>query len=177
MMPEAEGQEPEAQEPKTFDESYVKELRGEAAQYRVERNELRKQVETLTSQIREKEDSEKTDAERMATKLADLERSLADKEREMAEATVKNAVLNEASKMNLVDPDAAYQLVDLNLIDENPKSVGKALEVLIKDKPYLLKSTQPPTPGAGGPPVQGSKSTDDMWADLLRQGARTKPQQ
>ncbi|NLL02631.1 MAG: hypothetical protein GX265_06420, partial [Mollicutes bacterium] len=52
--PEPQGDptpEPEPQEPKTFDETYVKELRTEAAKYRTKAKELEQQLQTLPGEI------------------------------------------------------------------------------------------------------------------------------
>ena len=168
-MPEPEGTMPEGSEPKSYDESYVKELRGEAAGYRVERNDLRKRVEELDTKLKSFEDANKSEVEKATERAAKAESALADKEREIAEAQMRYKIAAEAQKLNIVDPDAAYKLLDRSLIDEDPGSVKKALASLIKEKPFLVAS-QPPTPGVGGPPVQGKKSSDEQWVDLLHRG-------
>lgn len=171
MMPEPKV-EPEVSQPKTYDESYIKELRGEAASYRIERNDLRKTVEELGNKIKGFEDGNKSEVEKITERAATAERALADKEREIAEAQIRSKVISEASKLNIVDLDAAYKLLDMSQIDENPASVKKALTSLIKDKPFLVKSNQPPSPGVGGPPVQGKKTSDQMWVDMMKKGVR-----
>jgi predicted RNase H-like nuclease (RuvC/YqgF family) len=169
MPEETEGQEPEV---KTYDEDYVRSLRSEAAKHRTEKNELRKQVEELDAEVKGFKDASKSEMERIVEEKAKLERDLADRDREMAEAAVKAQVFAEAAKLNIVDPDMAYLALDLSEIDtEDVKSVSKALVNLVKEKPYLLKS-EPPTPGAGGPPLQGKKSPSDMWVDVLKQGLK-----
>ncbi len=170
-----EGQEPEGNEdePRNFDESYVKELRAEAAGYRVERNELKKQVEALAKAQKDREDSKKSELERAQAKVADLEKTIADKDAAMAKASLRAMVLSEAAKLNVVDTDAVYRLLDLDSIDEDPASLKKALTALLKEKPYLVKEDAPPSPGVPGPPVKGGKpSTDQMMADMLKAGAK-----
>jgi len=172
MPEETDGQEPEVEEPRTYDEAHVKKLNREAAGYRVERNELKKQVEGLTAEVKGFKDQSKSEVERITEEKAKLERDLADKDREMVEAAIKTEVMMEAAKLNIVDPGMAYLALDLSEIDaEDSASVSKALAKLVKDKPYLLKS-EPPTPGAGGPPLQGKKSPSDMWVDVLKQGLK-----
>lgn len=170
----AEGQEPEGREsaePKSYDEAYVKELRGEAAKHRTEKNTLKKQVEDLDAKLRGLEDAGKSELEKVTGEKVRLERELADKEREVAEREVKAQVFAAAAKLNIVDPDMAYLALDLASLDpDDPKAVQRALIALAKEKPYLVKESTPPTPGVGGPPVQGKKSVDDMMLDLLHHG-------
>lgn len=163
--------EPTVAEPKTYDEGYIKELRSEAAGYRVERNELRKTVEDLASKVKGFEDGNKSEMEKQIERTAKAERALADKDREMGDMLTQSRIVSMASRMNIVDPEAAYKLVDLSSVDvEDPKSVEKALQGLVKRKPYLAKT--PPTPGVGGPPVKGKKSADQEFAEKLRQAVR-----
>ena len=170
MTDEPTGQGTEGSEPRTYDEAHVKKLNNEAAGYRVERNELKKQVEDLTGKLKAFEDKGKSDLERLADEKAELERKLKDVERGRVLADLRATVVAEASKLNIVDPDVAFRLLDISEFeDTTPKSVAKALTTLIKDKAYLVKSEAPPTAGAGGPPLKdGKKSTDDMWATLLK---------
>jgi hypothetical protein len=169
-MTEPEGQEPEVKEPKTFDEGYVKELRNEAAGYRVERNELKKQVETLAEQVKGFEDANKSELEKAQAKAVEAERLLAEKDREIAETSLRASVMAAAAHINIVDADAAYKLLDLSALDpEDPKSIAKALTELVKDKPFLVKA--PPNPGIGQKPVQGAKTTPELWVDMLKKGA------
>lgn len=169
MPEETEGQEPEV---KTFDEDYVRSLRSEAARHRTEKNEFRKQVEELDAKLKGYEDQSKSEVEKITEEKVKLERVLADRDREAAESAVKMQVIAEASKLNIVDSEMAYLALDLSSLDsEDPKSISKALSSLVKDKPYLLKSA-PPSPGAGGPPVQGKPSPEQQFLTMLKQGAK-----
>lgn len=164
-----EGKTPETEEEAPRDyESEIKSLRNEAASYRVERNDLRKQVEALSKAQKDREDAEKSELQKAVDRAAEAERLLADKDREIAEAMVRSKVVAEASKMNVVDPDAVYRLLDLTLIDEDPKSVKKALEALLKEKPYL-QSQQPPVAGPGGPPIKGKPTEDQAWLKMFKE--------
>ena len=159
-------------EVKTFDEDYVRSLRSESAKHRSERNELRKTVEELDAKLKGYEDKSKSEVERITEEKMKLERDLADRDREMAEAALKAKVYAEASRLNIVDSEMAYLALDISSLDpDDPKSVQKALSSLVKDKPFLLKST-PPTPGAGGPPVQGKPGPEQQFLNLLKQGAK-----
>jgi len=159
-------------EVKTFDEDYVRSLRSESAKHRSERNELRKTVEELDAKLKGYEDKSKSEVERITEEKMKLERDLADRDREMAEAALKAKVYAEASRLNIVDSEMAYLALDISSLDpDDPKGVQKALSSLVKDKPFLLKSA-PPTPGAGGPPVQGKPGPEQQFLNLLKQGAK-----
>jgi len=167
-MTEPEVETEGTEESKTYDESYVKELRGEAASYRKKLREVEKQVESLSKAQKEKEDSEKSDLERALSKVSELEKELETNRKAMSDADIKAKVLSEASKMNVVDPEAAYRLLDI----EDEVDIKKSLSDLLKEKPYLVKSEEPPSPGVGGQPVKANPSTDQQWADLLKAGAK-----
>lgn len=165
-MPEEPQVETEA-EVKTFDENYVKELRSEAKTYRLNLRETEKSVEALKDELKSFKDADKTEVEKLTERAAMAERALADKDREIAEAQTRSKVVSEATRMGFANPGVAYQLVDLASIDEDPKTIKKALESLIKSEPYLVKS-QPPSPGTGGQPIAGKPSPDQMLLRMMK---------
>ena len=156
-------------EPKTYGEAYVKELRGESAKHRTERNELRTQVEAMTAKVKGFEDANKSELQKLTDNNARLEQELAAKDRDVAEREVRVKVTSAAAKLNIVDPEAAYLLMDLASIDpDDSQGVTKALRALVKEKPYLIRGSAPPTPGVGGPPVKGKKSPDQQLMEALK---------
>jgi seryl-tRNA synthetase len=168
-----EGQTPEVTtpEPRVYDEAHVKSLNAEAAKYRVERNELRKTVEDLTARVKSHDDEGKSELEKLASKVAEYETKLAEKDREMKETAKRSKIMIEVSKLPVIDPDAVYRLLDVSAI-EAPTDIGKAITALLKEKPYLVKESGPPTPGAGGAPLKSKKSADEQFAAMLRQAVR-----
>ena len=173
-MPEEtpEGQEPEGtEEPKTFDEGYVKELRREAAARRKNEKALEKRVEELDAELKGLRDKDKPEIERLTEEKAALERKLQEKDQEITENAKRSRIIAEAMKLNVVDPDAVYRLLDPSTL-EDPEDVKRAIAALLKEKPWLIKDATPPTPGTGGPPVVGKKSPDQMLTDMLKRGAR-----
>jgi len=133
----AEGQEPEA---KTFDAEYVAKLRKEAAEYRKKMRELEKALKA-------KEEAELSEQEKLQRRLAEYEAKLADLERDRQERTLKYEVKLKASKLGVVDPDAAWKLLDPAALefdeDGNPTNIEDALKALIKEKPYLAREPVP----------------------------------
>jgi len=161
-------------ETQSFDADYVKGLRAEAADWRTKLRDAEKRVEALAAKVKAHEDSQKSELERLTDEKARLESEVTARDRQLAEMVVKTAVTSEATRMGIIDPDAAYALIDMNLLDvdgASVKGVKKALERLIKDRPYLIEQTPPPpTPGLGGQPVKGpkAKNIDDMFYNLLK---------
>lgn len=153
-------------------ESEIRELRQEAAGRRVALREAEKLVESLKDQLKEREDAEKSEVTKLAEVKAELEKKVADMESAMKERDIRARVVSEAAKLNVVDPDTVYRLLDISTIDEDPASLKKALTSLLKEKPFLIKEAEPPTPGVGGRPIEGKPSTDQEWADLLKSGLK-----
>ncbi len=135
-------------EPEKFDAEYVKKLRAEAAGYRTRLSELE-------TKVKASEDAKLSETERTAKRLAELEREQATYQRERQERTLKYETMLAANKLGIVDPDAAYRLLDLSQVefdgDGQPKDVEKHLQRLLKDRPYLAGqggSTSSPTNAA-----------------------------
>lgn len=177
MPEETEGQGPEEttrteeESTKAFSAEYVGELRGEAASWRRKYRDLEKRVEVLDGELKAHEDSKKTEMERLIEEKAKLERELIDRDRAIAEAAISTEVRLAATAAGCHDPDAVHALIDHTAIeydDGKVKGVKKALDKLISEKPYLVTPQGPPSPGAGGPPVQGAKTLDEAFLDLLK---------
>ncbi len=104
----------------------------------------------------EKNWQEKMEAEKKKAAMSEAERLKAEKEeaeKKAAAATdranqrlIRSEVIAQATKMNVVDPDAAFALMDREGItiddDDNVKGVKEALEILVKAKPYLIKQEE-----------------------------------
>ena len=105
-----------------------------------------KELEILRAQAKTQADAQLSEADKLRAKVSDLERQAADRDRKRQERVVRYEVMLAAQKMNLVDADAAYRLLDLATLefadDGSPKDIEKALKELVKAKPYLLKATQ-----------------------------------
>ena len=131
--PDGGNAEPQVGEEK-FDAKYVRELRAEAAEYR-------KKLRELEGKVKSEEDAKLTEQEKLQKKLVDLEKRNADAQNAMQAKTLRYEVMLAASKLGIVDPDAAYRLLDtssLEFDDEGqPKNVEKALKNLLTNKPYL----------------------------------------
>ncbi len=167
QAPDARGQEPQpqeepaGQEPERFDAEYVRKLRAEAAEHRKKRREL----EEILRQL---EDAKLSETERLQKRLAELEKQIADYERERQERTLKYETMLVASRLGIVDPEAAYKLLDLADIDFDedgrPKNIEKALRDLLAKRPYLAG-------GTSGSPTNPAKSSAVFTRSQLRDPA------
>ncbi len=149
QVPNESGQEPrtdqqgaagaQGQEPERFDAEYVRKLRAEAADYR-------KRLRELEQKVQEHETAKLSETEKLQKRLAELERQQATYQRERQERTLKYEAMLVASKLGIVDPEAAYKLLDLTRIefdeDGTPKNIEQALKELLKAKPYLAAQQQ-----------------------------------
>jgi len=132
-----DGQEPK---PEQFDAEYVKKLRSEAADYR-------KRLRELEAKVKADEEAKLSEQEKLQKRLSELEREREAWALERQERTVRYEVMLAASKLNIVDPEAAYKLLDLSTLefdDEGlPTNLDKSLKDLLKARPYLVRAQQP----------------------------------
>lgn len=130
------------QEPEKFDASYVKQLRAEAASYR-------KRLADLEAKAKQDEDAKLSEADQLKKKLAELEAAAAQSAKVRQEQTTRYEVMLAASKLGIVDPDAAYRLLDQSTLeygeDGAPKNIEAALKAMVGGKPWLVGGT-----GSGG---------------------------
>lgn len=137
----------------------VRTLRREAASYR-------RRLRELEQQLRQREEEELSEAERLRRRLEELERERDTWARERRERTVRYEVMLAASRLGIVDPDAAYRLLDVDQIelddDGRPRDLDRALKELLRRRPYLAGASQAPTN-----PARGSSPSLE---DALRSG-------
>ncbi len=153
-------------EPEKFDAEYVKRLRAEAAEYR-------KRMRELEQAVKQHEEAKLSETERLQKRLSELEREQATYQRERQERTLKYETMLQASRLGIVDPEAAYRLLDLTKIefedDGTPKNVEAALKDLLKAKPYL--ASQQPSSIASTNPARSAVSPAVFTRSQLRDPA------
>jgi len=118
----------------TFDAEYVRKLRAEAADYR-------KRLRDLEGRVKTEEETRMPEQERLQKKTKELEQQVTQYQQSLRERTLRYEVMLAASKLGIVDPDAAFRLLDTASLefDDNgqPKDVERALKALLSNKPYL----------------------------------------
>ena len=157
---DAETAEPQAGEDK-FDAEYVRKLRAEAA-------ENRRRLRELEGKIKTKEESELSESQKVAKRLAELEKANLASSQTLKEKVTKYEVMLAAQKVGIVDPDAAYRLLDLSSLEFDdsgtPVNVEKALKALITSKPYLAGGGQTSATNPAGKNV----TTDPMLVAMRK---------
>lgn len=144
---------------KSFDESYVKELRSEAANYRVQLREAQEKIEGFEKQ----------------------------KESQQKESLTKE-LLFAAKEAGAVDPETVSKLVDIDSLDVQDGDYTSAIQAsvnnLLTEKPFLkggnLGKPSNPAGGNGQPTIFTKEVLDTMsadeinanWADIQEQMAK-----
>ena len=105
-------------------------------------------------------------AERKAAqeRAAQLEKQLADAAEKQKALVTQNDIAAKAAKLGIIDPDAAYRLLDTSKLeyaeDGKPSNTEVLLQALLKDKPYLA--------GGGSSAMNPAKrAVDDIDPVLL----------
>lgn len=113
-------------------------------------------------------ESQKTETQKLADRIAALETEKANLERERGEERLRSATVRAAAKLGYADPEDAYALVRGDLKDD--ADVDKLLSDLLKAKPYLSSNRVSGTADGGqhGAPSDGKKPTMN---ELLRAAA------
>jgi hypothetical protein len=140
-----------------------------------------KEAETLRARLKEIEDKDKSEVERLAGTARETSEKLTAAEAKAQDLAIRLSVERAARKLNFIDEDDAYRLIDRRAVemddDGEPQNVEKLLTDLAKAKPHLVKAEgdgqKPGTNGAatrGVPPTpkpagrQAPPSVDDLIA-------------
>lgn len=149
----------EATEAKTFDEAYVKQLRGESASYRVKLRESEEKLSTYESQLESQRES------------------LLNRQVELA-----------AKAAGAVDPQTITKLIDREALEKDElgfyQGVDEHIQQLVTDKPYLKQGSvgksSNPVGGNGSAKIFTRQELDSMsteeinanWEDIEEQMAK-----
>lgn len=114
-------------------------------------------LKAAKARLDELEAQNKSELEKAQERIAQLEAD-AKAATETAQAErLRSAVLAEAAKRNVVDPEAAYALLDRSLLefaeDGQPKNIASAMDALLEDRAYLVA----PSGGSRGSADQGAR--------------------
>jgi hypothetical protein len=118
-----------------------------------------KELETLKAKQKEREDAEKSEADRLKEQIADLESKATKAERELTETLNRTAIERAASKAGAADPEDIFRLLDPDDFERDDAGKVTNADDLVKDllkrKPYLVGKTGstngvPATPRASG---------------------------
>lgn len=114
------------------------------------------------------EAEKKSELEKAQERATELERQIAEATRKADENALRSAIVAEAARKKVVDPDAAFALVDrssLVLDDSNtPTNIGEVIDALLEAKPYLAGTRAQGSAdlGARGKSAAGQLTRDDL---------------
>jgi len=116
----------------------------------------------------EKKKAAMTEADRLKAEKEEAEKKVATVTEKATQRLIKSEVIMQASKLNIIDSEAAFLLLDhtgITVEDDTDevRGVKKALELLVKSKPYLVKAKD----------TEQKKTGDDQADDKGGKGHRT----
>lgn len=100
------------------------------------------ELKARAAKLDEIEEQSKTDLQKAQDRAAELERDNAAVTARANDALLRASVIAEAARRNVVDPDAAFALIDRDSLtldgEGRPTNIADAMESLLKAKPYLV---------------------------------------
>ena len=132
---------------------------------RDERNKFKdyNDLKARAARADELEQAQLTGAEKMEARAIEAEKKVTDAQAQIADAMIASQVKVRASQMGVVDPDAAFVLLDrtnVQYADGAVTGVDDAIASLLEDKPYLRGTNRTPNINPeSGQPVQAVRLT------------------
>lgn len=164
--PESQQQAPSQSAGETPDLSGYQALVEKLRPFEKEADRLKKANAALEAKVSEFERSKLSDTERLQAERDAALKTATEAQKRAQERAVRADVVIAATKLNIVDPDAAYRLLDAGAIEfddaGDPKNIAALLTDLVKAKPYLIAQTATassgnpmnPSRGNGEPPAE-----------------------
>jgi hypothetical protein len=125
-------------------------------------------LKAKASRFDELEAANATELEKAQKRAIELEQQAKDSTARAQEALLRSAVVAEAARKNVVDPDAAVALLDRSTLeldaDGSPTNIAEAMDSLLKAKPYLTGGA---TRGSADLGARG-RATDQISRDELK---------
>jgi hypothetical protein len=112
----------------------LEEARQQAAKYRRDARQFEESLKKL-------EDADKSDAEKAAARIAELEQSLAARENAVRQAEVRAAAIDAASRLGFRNPEDGLRFLDMDTLEFDdagrPVGIDKQLAAILKERDYL----------------------------------------
>ncbi len=135
LVAEAAAHDAQEADEERFDAAYVRRLRAEAAEYR-------RKLRELERELKQRDEEKLSETERMRLRLSELEKELTQRELLIREHTLRYETMLRARELGIVDPDAAYRLLDLAEVEYDetgrPTNIERLLRDLVRKRPYLV---------------------------------------
>ena len=146
----------------------------EARRLRSEGQALRKRLKAFEDAQAQAEAAKLTEQERLQKHAADLQSKYDADTAALTERIVRYEVERQASKLNIVDPDAAAKLIDWSSLeydeDGTPTNAETLLKDLLKARPWLASTQQgKPAASSGGAtnPSRSAAATTGLSWDII----------
>lgn len=121
------------------------------------------ELKTLVQQKRAAEDANKSELAKAQERAAELEKQLADAAEKQKALMTQSDITAKAAKLGIIDPDAAYKLLNRSELeygdDGAPTNTETLLVALLKEKPYLA--------GGGASAMNPAKSSGNQKDPIL----------
>ncbi len=121
-------------------------------------------AESILRKAREHEESEKSELQKAQEKAQQLEKERESWQSKQKETAAQYDVALKAAKLGIVDPDAAWKLLDRSELqydaNDKPSNTELLLQGLLKEKPYLA--------GGGSSAMNPSKARKFTKAEIER---------
>mgnify|MGYP005819501193 CR=1 FL=1 len=147
---------------KTFTQDEVNRMMGQARRDARSQFSDYNELKSRAAKADELEQANLTEAERLEARVSDAEKRATDAQGQVSSAMIASEVKVRATQMGIVDPDAAFLLLDKKNVAYNVtdgvSGVDDALAQLLEDKPYLRAGNRTPNinpeTGQAAPPVR-----------------------
>ena len=147
---------------KTFTQDEVNRMMGQARRDARSQFSDYSELKSRAAKADELEQANLTEAERLEVRVTDAEKRATDAQGQVSSAMIASEVKVRATQMGIVDPDAAFLLLDKKNVAYNVtdgvSGVDDALAQLLEDKPYLRAGNRSPNinpeTGQAAPPVR-----------------------
>ena len=147
---------------KTFTQDEVNRMMGQARRDARSQFSDYSELKSRAAKADELEQANLTEAERLEVRVTDAEKRATDAQDQVSSAMIASEVKVRATQMGIVDPDAAFLLLNKKNVAYNVtdgvSGVDDALAQLLEDKPYLRAGNRTPNinpeTGQAAPPVR-----------------------
>ena len=165
---EKNSEEENSEEEDQANDDLVKSLKTESIKNKKRAQKAEKELEAIRQ-------TKLSDDEKKDLKIKQLEKDKEDADRKVRDSNVNSMIMGYASTLGFQDLDVVKLIALKELGDEDEISeadVKSVIDLIAKDKPYLLGSgdTTKVGPGnfeSGGKP-EGEKNIDEMFGDMIK---------
>lgn len=134
---------------------------------RTEKKEFERELKALRAQVKETEDAQLSDFERLQQELNAVAEERDRLAREAWTARATSALTAAATKAGAIRPDAVARLADINAVAENGSNADDLIAELRESFPELFKSSPGPADAGSGTGSTPNRSINDLIRQAL----------